>query len=69
MRKLHINSNDNYIPMVTYMPLEPRPGYAYVPYQTNPMYFNNITEAFISGTIFPELVTPYLEFFQSEVDV
>lgn len=61
---MHINNNDNYIPMVPYMPEDPLPGYGYVPYQTNPMYFNNINEAFVQGTIFPELVIPYSEFFQ-----
>lgn len=67
MKTLQINSNDNFVPMVSYMPLDPRPGYAYVPYQTNPLYFNSLNEAFVQGTIFPELVTPYLEFFQREV--
>lgn len=55
------------MPLVPYMPKDPIPGYSYVPYQINPYYFNNINEAFISGTIFPELVTPYLEFFQGGV--
>ncbi|MGD9566853.1 MAG: spore coat associated protein CotJA [Sedimentibacter sp.] len=67
MKTLHINSKDNFVPMVPYMPMEPKPGYGYVPYQTNPMYYNNINEAFVYGTIFPELVTPYLEFFQRGV--
>jgi hypothetical protein len=67
MKIVHIDSNDNFVPMVPYMPLDPIPGYAYVPYQINPMYFNNINEAFVHGTIFPELVTPYLEFFQRGV--
>ncbi len=67
MNTLHINNNDNFVPMVPYMPENPVPGYAYVPYQINPMYYNNINEAFVQGTIFPELVTPYLEFFQRGV--
>jgi len=67
MKIVHIDSNDNFVPMVPYMPMDPKPGYAYVPYQINPMYFNNISEAFVHGTIFPELVTPYLEFFQRGV--
>lgn len=67
MKILHINNNDNYTPMVPYMPEDPVPGYAYVPYQINPLYFNNINEAFVYGTIFPELVTPYSEFFQRGV--
>lgn len=53
---------NNYIPLVPYMPEDPRVGYGYVPYQINPRYFDDINETFISGTIFPELVTPYLEF-------
>lgn len=64
MKILHINSKDNFIPMIPYMPENPVPGYSYVPYQTNPIYFNNINEAFVQGTVYPELVTPYLEFFQ-----
>lgn len=67
MKTLHINNNDNFVPMVPYMPMEPKPGYAYVPYQTNPLYFDNINEAFVHGTVFPELVSPYLEFFQRGV--
>jgi len=59
---------DNFIPLVPYMPEDPRPGYGYVPYQINPEYFDDINEAFIYGTIFPELVTPYLEFIHSEVE-
>ncbi|NLA14028.1 MAG: spore coat associated protein CotJA [Tissierellia bacterium] len=53
--------------MVPYMPENPKPGYGYVPYQINPRYFNNLTEAFVQGTIFPDLVTPYSEFFQRGV--
>lgn len=53
--------------MVPYMPQNTAPGYAYVPYQANPEYFNNVNEAFVYGTIFPELVTPYLEVFQRGV--
>jgi len=49
------------------MPENPRPGYGYVPYQINPRYFDNITEAFVQGTIFPDLVTPYLESLQRGV--
>lgn len=64
MKTLHINNTDNFIPMVQYMPEDPMPGYAYVPYQINPLYFNSLNEAFVQGTIFPELVTPYLDFFQ-----
>lgn len=64
---MHINNFENFIPMVPYMPVNPLPGYAYVPYQVNPYYFNSINEAFVNGTVFPELVTPYIEFFQREV--
>ena len=67
MKTLHIKNKDNYIPMVPYMPENPIPGYSYVPYQTDPLYFNSLNEAFVQGTIFPELVTPYSEFFQREV--
>ncbi|HOA20313.1 MAG TPA: spore coat associated protein CotJA [Sedimentibacter sp.] len=66
--KILIRRDDkNYIPMVPYMPENPKPGYGYVPYQINPRYFNNLTEAFVQGTIFPDLVTPYSEFFQRGV--
>jgi len=68
--KLLMRNNDNYdnyIPLVPYMPQNPRVGYGYVPYQINPKYFDNINEAFNYGTIFPELVTPYLEFIDREV--
>lgn len=58
---------NNYVPLVPYMPTDPRVGYGYVPYQVNPRYFDNINEAFISGTLFPDLVTPYLEYIDSEV--
>lgn len=58
---------DNYIPMVPYMPENPMVGYGYVPYQINPRYFNNINEAFIQGTVYPDLVTPYLEFIHEGV--
>lgn len=64
MKILIKQDDNNYIPMVPYMPENPRPGYGYVPYQINPRYFNNITEAFVQATIFPDLVTPYSEFFQ-----
>lgn len=47
--------------MAPYMPENPMPGYGYVPYQINPRYFNNINEAFIKGTVYPDLVTPYLD--------
>jgi hypothetical protein len=53
--------------MVPYMPENPRVGYGYVPYQINPRYFNNINEAFVQGTVFPDLVTPYLEYLQRGV--
>lgn len=59
--------NNNYIPLVPYMPVNPRPGYGYVPYQVNPEYFDNLNETFINGTIFPELVNPYLEFIKRGV--
>lgn len=61
MKILIINYNDNYIPMVPYMPKNPVPGYSYVPYQTNPIYFDSVYEGFIHGTMFPELVLPYTE--------
>ncbi len=67
MKILYMNQTDNYEPLVPYMPENPVPGYAYVPYQINPLYFNNINEAFVHGTVFPELVTPYSEFFQRGV--
>jgi hypothetical protein len=54
--------NNNYIPLVPYMPEDPLVGYGYVPYQTNPDYFNNIAEAYNYGTIYPDLTTPYLEY-------
>lgn len=59
--------NNNYRPLVPYMPEAPRPGYGYVPYQVNPEYFNNLNDIFESGTIFPELVTPYLEYIKRGV--
>jgi len=64
MNKLIRNDdyNNNYKPLVPYMPEDPRVGYGYVPYQINPEYFNNLNEIYLNGTIFPELVTPYLEF-------
>jgi len=65
-----MNNNDyynNYVPLVPFMPEDPRVGYGYVPYQVNTRYFDNINEAYISGTLFPDLVTPYLEFINSEV--
>lgn len=37
------------------------------PYQINPEYFDNLNDTFISGTIFPELVTPYLEYIKRGV--
>lgn len=58
---------NNYRPLVPYMPEDPRPGYGYVPYQINPQYFNNLDEIFINGTVFPELVTPYIEFIKRGV--
>ena len=64
MKILIKRDDNNYIPMVPYMPANPMPGYGYVPYQINPRYFNNITEAFVHGTVFPDLVTPYSESFQ-----
>ena len=67
MKILIKRDDNNYIPMVPYMPGNPRPGYGYVPYQINPRYFNNITEAFVQGTVFPDLVTPYSESFQRGV--
>lgn len=67
MKILYINNNESYTPMVPYMPDDPLPGYGYVPYQINPLYFDNINEAFVQGTEFPELVTPYSEFFQRGV--
>lgn len=67
MKILIKKDDNNYIPMVPYMPENPRPGYGYVPYQINPRYFNNLTEAFVQGTIFPDLVTPYSEFFHRGV--
>jgi len=64
MNKLIRNNdhNNNYKPLVPYMPEDPRVGYGYVPYQINPQYFDNLDEIFVNGTVFPELVTPYLEF-------
>lgn len=59
--------NNNYRPLVPYMPENPRPGYGYVPYQIDPEYFDNLNEIFASGTIFPELVTPYLEYIKRGV--
>jgi len=53
--------------MVPYMPEDPLPGYGYVPYQINPMYFNNISDAFFHGTMFPELTTPYANFAQRRI--
>ena len=67
MKSLNRQDDKNYMPMVSYMPENPRPGYGYVPYQINPRYFNNITEAFVQCTIFPDLVTPYLEYLQKGV--
>lgn len=64
MKNLNRRDDNNYIPIVPYMPENPRVGYGYVPYQINPRYFNNLTEAFVHGTVFPDLVTPYLESFQ-----
>ena len=67
MKILIRRDDNNYIPMVPYMPENPLPGYGYVPYQINPRYFNNLNEAFVHGTVFPDLVTPYLEFLQRGV--
>lgn len=64
MKNLIRQDDNNYKPMVPYMPANPMPGYGYVPYQINPRYYNDITEAFVQGTVFPDLVTPYLESFQ-----
>jgi peptidase E len=58
---------DYYIPLVPYMPIEPRAGYGYVPYQINPHYFENSAEAFQFGTVYPELVTPYFEYLDKGV--
>ena len=67
MKNLNRRDDNNYIPIVPFMPENPRVGYGYVPYQINPRYFNNITEAFVQGTVFPDLVTPYSESFQRGV--
>ena len=67
MKNLNRQESKKYIPMVPYMPETPRVGYGYVPYQINPRYFNNINEAFVQGTVFPDLVTPYLEYLQRGV--
>jgi hypothetical protein len=67
MKSLNRQDERNYTPMVPYMPENPRVGYGYVPYQINPRYFNNINEAFVQGTVFPDLVTPYLEYLQRGV--
>ncbi len=69
MKKLMRNDDfyNNYKPLVPYMPVEPRVGYGYVPYQVNPEYFNDLNEIFINGTIFPALVTPYLEYIKRGV--
>ncbi|MEL7649415.1 MAG: spore coat associated protein CotJA [Sedimentibacter sp.] len=67
MKILNRQDYDTYVPMVPYMPENPRVGYGYVPYQINPRYFNNLTEAFVQGTLYPDLVTPYLEYVHEEV--
>lgn len=50
--------NENYKPLVPYMPENPEVGYGYVPYQINPDY-SDLDVAFTDGTIFPDLTTPY----------
>lgn len=55
-----------YQPLVPFMPIEPRVGYAYVPYQITPEYMD-VDQAFEAGTLFPDLVTPYMQFLKREV--
>lgn len=56
------NSYKNYVPLIPFMPEDPRVGYGYVPYQVEPDYFEDMSEIFYHGTLFPDLVTPYYEF-------
>ena len=58
--------HDVYQPLVPYMPKEAIVGYGYVPYQITPE-FMDVDQAFIAGTLFPDLVTPYSEFLRREV--
>lgn len=58
---------ESYDPLVPYMPRDPKVGYGYVPYQVNPKYYNDLAEAHYYGTIYPELVTPYLQYISREV--
>lgn len=51
--------SDNYVPLVPYMPANPKPGYGYIPYQINPKYYSNAADGLINGTMFPDLTTPY----------
>ena len=49
-----------YRPLVPFMPVNPKVGYGYVPYQISPE-FMDVDQAFEAGTLFPDLVTPYSE--------
>ena len=55
-----------YRPLVPYMPAELKVGYGYVPYQITPE-FMDVDQAFVAGTLFPDLVTPDSGFLKREV--
>ncbi len=63
---LNKNISDTYKPLVPFMPVNPMVGYGYVPYQVMPD-FMDIDDAFIAGTLFPDLVTPYTNMRRREV--
>lgn len=49
----------NYVPMVPYVPLEPKAANAYVPYQLNINEFG-LAEALEKGTLYKYLYSPYV---------
>lgn len=53
-----LKSQEEYKPLVPYMPADPTPGHSYTPYQVDPEYFD-VDEAFANGTLFPALAQPY----------
>ena len=63
---LNKNINETYQPLVPFMPENPRVGYGYVPYQVSPEIMD-VDQAFMAGTLFPDLVTPYYELMRKEV--
>lgn len=63
---LNKNINETYQPLVPFMPANPKVAHGYVPYQIMPDYMD-IDDAFIAGTLFPDLVVPVSHTIRKEV--